>query len=119
MNTPNLLFHNIFRFFDILDESSRNTYFFLVGTNIIATSVSAVQVEINLKNQKEIRKDLIMNIFTFQIVLNLDKLEVAIKSAVFLIAAQFHLFILSIPGQILLNHYSNLKNNMYVLHAVI
>lgn len=53
----NLLFHNIFRFFDILDESSRNTYFFLVGTNIMATSISAVQVKINLKNQKEIKKD--------------------------------------------------------------
>lgn len=53
----NLLFHNIFRFFSILDESSRNTYLFLVGTNIMATSISAVQVKINLKNQKEIRKD--------------------------------------------------------------
>lgn len=79
------------QFFSILDESSRNTYLFLVGTNIMATSISAVQV-----------------------VLNLDKLEVAIKSAVFLIAAQFHLFILSIPGQILLNHYSNLKNNIFM-----
>lgn len=53
----NLLFHNTFRFFNILDESSRNTYLFLVGTNIMATSISAVQVKINLKNQKEIRKD--------------------------------------------------------------
>lgn len=60
-----------------------------------------------------------MNSFIFQIVLNLDKLEIAIKSAVFLIAAQFHLFILSIPGQILLNHYSNLRNNMYVLDVLI
>lgn len=60
-----------------------------------------------------------MNSFIFQIVLNLDKLEVAIKSTVFLIAAQFHLFILSIPGQILLNHYSNLTNNMYVLHVLL
>lgn len=60
-----------------------------------------------------------MNSFIFQIVLNLDKLEVVIKSIIFLIAVQFHLFILSIPGQILLNHYSNLTNNMYVLHVLI
>ncbi|XP_031771350.1 uncharacterized protein LOC100872285 isoform X5 [Apis florea] len=87
-----LIVHNeAIQFFDILDESSRNTYFFLVGSNIIGTSMSAVQI-----------------------VLNLDKLEVAIKSTVFLIAAQFHLFILSIPGQILLNHYSNLTNNIFM-----
>lgn len=37
------------------------------------------------------------------------------RSAVFCGASQFHLFLLSLPGQVLLDHCSDLADNMYVL----
>lgn len=49
-----------------------------------------------------------------QAVINLDRPEEAIRSAVFCGANQFHLFVLSLPGQVLLDHCSDFSNNMYV-----
>lgn len=52
--------------------------------------------------------------FIFQAVINLDKPEEAIRSVVFCGANQFHLFVLSLPGQVLLDHCTELGNNMYI-----
>lgn len=52
--------------------------------------------------------------FIFQAVINLDKPEEAIRSVVFCGANQFHLFVLSLPGQVLLDHCVELGNNMYI-----
>ena len=46
--------------------------------------------------------------------INLDRPEEAIRSAVFCGACQFHLLLLSLPGQVLLDHCSDLADNMYV-----
>lgn len=55
-----------------------------------------------------------MNSFIFQTVVNLDRPEEAIRTAVFLGAEQFHLFVISLPGQVLLDHCTELADNMYV-----
>ena len=57
--------------------------------------------------------------FIFQTVVNLDRPEEAMRSAVFCGASQFHLFLLSLPGQVLLDHCSDLADNMYVLKKVL
>ena len=48
--------------------------------------------------------------------MNLDMPEEAIRSLVFCGANQFHLFVLSLPGQVLLDHCAELANNMYILN---
>ncbi|XP_060815193.1 uncharacterized protein LOC132906742 [Bombus pascuorum] len=48
-----------------------------------------------------------------QTVINLDRPEEAIRSAVFCGACQFHLLLLSLPGQVLLDHCSDLADNIY------
>lgn len=60
-----------------------------------------------------------MDSFIFQTVVNLDRPEEAIRTAVFLGAEQFHLFVISLPGQVLLDHCTELANNMYVFNVCI
>lgn len=60
-----------------------------------------------------------MNSFIFQTVVNLDRPEEAIRTAVFLGAEQFHLFVISLPGQVLLDHCTKLADNMYVFNVCI
>lgn len=50
--------------------------------------------------------------------MNLDMPEEAIRSLVFCGANQFHLFVLSLPGQVLLDHCAELANNMYMLNIL-
>ncbi|XP_050580536.1 uncharacterized protein LOC126917575 isoform X1 [Bombus affinis] len=78
------------QFYNILDESSQSSYLIQVGLNILSISTAAVQT-----------------------VVNLDRPEEAIRSAVFCGACQFHLFLLSLPGQVLLDHSSDLADNIY------
>ncbi|XP_031771341.1 putative odorant receptor 71a isoform X2 [Apis florea] len=78
------------QFYNILNESSRNSYLIQVGLNMMGISVTAVQT-----------------------VVNLDRPEEAIRTAVFLGAEQFHLFVISLPGQVLLDHCTELANNIY------
>ncbi|XP_071873135.1 uncharacterized protein [Bombus fervidus] len=77
-------------FYDILNGSSQGSYLIQVGLNMLGISVTAVQA-----------------------VINLDKPDEAMRSAVFCGASQFHLFLLSLPGQVLLNHCSDLADNIY------
>ena len=54
-----------------------------------------------------------------QTVANLDKPAEAIRTGIFLGAEQFHLFVISLPGQVLLDHCSDLANNMYVSSVLV
>lgn len=54
------------------------------------------------------------DIFVFQTVANLDKPDEALRTGVFLGAEQFHLFVISLPGQVLLDHCDMLADVMYV-----
>ncbi|XP_060815847.1 uncharacterized protein LOC132907105, partial [Bombus pascuorum] len=76
--------------YNILNESSQGSYLIQVGLNILSISTAAVQT-----------------------VVKLNKPEEAIRSAVFCGACQFHLFLLSLPGQVLLDHCSSLADNIY------
>ncbi|CAL7940218.1 unnamed protein product [Xylocopa violacea] len=78
------------QFYDILNESSRFSYLIQVGLNMMGISVTAVQT-----------------------VANFGRPEEAIRTAVFLGAEQFHLFVISLPGQVLLDHCSTLSDNIY------
>ncbi|XP_071873043.1 uncharacterized protein [Bombus fervidus] len=78
------------QFYSILNESSQGSYLIQVGLNILSISTTAVQT-----------------------VVKLNKPEEAIRSAVFCGACQFHLFLLSLPGQVLLDHCSDLADNIY------
>ncbi|XP_050580533.1 uncharacterized protein LOC126917573 isoform X2 [Bombus affinis] len=77
-------------FYNILNGSSQGSYLIQVGLNMLGISVTAVQT-----------------------VVNLDRPEEAMRSAVFCGASQFHLFLLSLPGQVLLDHCSDLADNIY------
>ncbi|XP_017795548.1 PREDICTED: uncharacterized protein LOC108576982 [Habropoda laboriosa] len=77
-------------FYDILNESSRNSYLIQVGLNMMGISVTAVQT-----------------------VLTLDRPAEALRCAVFLVAEQFHLFIISLPGQTLVDHCTKLSKDIY------
>ncbi|CAL7940217.1 unnamed protein product [Xylocopa violacea] len=78
------------QFYNILNESSRSSYLIQVGLNMMGISVTAVQI-----------------------VVNLDKPEEVIRTAAFLGSEQFHLFVISLPGQVLLDHCSALSDNIY------
>ncbi|CAL7940363.1 unnamed protein product [Xylocopa violacea] len=78
------------QFYHVLNESLRISYLLQVGFIMIGISAIAVQMTVSL-----------------------DTPEEALRAALFLIAKQFHLFMISLPGQILLDHCSNLSNNIY------
>ncbi|XP_046143736.1 uncharacterized protein LOC114880719 [Osmia bicornis bicornis] len=81
---------NALQFYEILNETSTTSYLFQVGINMIGISVTAVQV-----------------------VLCLDRPDEATKATVHLVSKQFHLFIISLPGQVLLDHCAELATNIY------
>ncbi|XP_026675078.1 uncharacterized protein LOC108631933 [Ceratina calcarata] len=78
------------RFYGIIDNSSRTSYFFIILFNMIGITVTAVQI-----------------------VLYLHKPEEALRIAVFLIAQQFHLLIVTLPGQVLVDYSSELATDVY------
>lgn len=84
--------HKALQFYEILKENSTNSYLLQIGFNMIGISVTAVQTVLNLDS---------------------DKTEEAIRTAVFLGAEQFHLFIISLPGQVLVDHCSELVVHLY------
>ena len=54
-----------------------------------------------------------------QTVVNFDRPAEALRAAVFHGANQFHLFVLSLPGQVLLDHCNELAKQMYVFTVFI
>ncbi|XP_048265906.1 uncharacterized protein LOC105665636 [Bombus terrestris] len=77
-------------FYNILNENSRSSYLLQVGLNMMGISMTAVQTVANLERPAE-----------------------AVRTGIFLGAEQFHLFVISLPGQVLLDHCSDLANNIY------
>ncbi|XP_050580513.1 uncharacterized protein LOC126917570 isoform X6 [Bombus affinis] len=77
-------------FYDILDENNRISYMIQIGLNMIGITTTAVQT-----------------------VINLDRPGESIRSAVLCGANQFHLFMLSLPGQILIDHCTELTKQLY------
>ncbi|CAK9815525.1 Odorant receptor Or2 [Anthophora plagiata] len=61
----------------------------------------------------EILNDSSRNSYLIQTVLTLDRPEEALRCGVFLGAEQFHLFVISLPGQVLLDHCTALTNEIY------
>ncbi|KAK9306170.1 hypothetical protein QLX08_003063 [Tetragonisca angustula] len=87
-----LMHKEAIRFFNILNESSQRSYMFQIGLSMLSISTTAVKTA-----------------------LNFNKPEEAMRSAAFCGANQFHLFLLSLPGQVLLDNCFNLTNDMYVI----
>nr|XP_033190328.1 odorant receptor 49a-like [Bombus vancouverensis nearcticus] len=77
-------------FYDILDENNRISYMIQIGLNMIGITTTAVQT-----------------------VINFDRPGESIRSAVLCGANQFHLFMLSLPGQILIDHCTELTKQLY------
>ena len=61
----------------------------------------------------------IISTFIFQTVVNFDRPAEALRAGVFHGATQFHLFVLSLPGQVLLDHCNELAKQMYVFGILI
>ncbi|CAK9800145.1 hypothetical protein ANTQUA_LOCUS2389 [Anthophora quadrimaculata] len=78
------------QFYNILQKSSQSSYLLQVGLNMVGLSVTAVQT-----------------------VANMDNPEIAFRCALFFGAEQLHLFIISIPGQVLIDHCLDLANDIY------
>ncbi|KAK9306169.1 hypothetical protein QLX08_003062 [Tetragonisca angustula] len=78
------------RYYNLLNECSQGSYLIQVGLNMLGMSATAVQT-----------------------VINLNKPEEAMRNALFCGASQFHLFLLSLPGQVLLDNCSSLADNIY------
>ncbi|CAL7935957.1 unnamed protein product [Xylocopa violacea] len=84
------LHHEALRYYNVLDNTCRNLYLVQMGINMILISVTAVKL-----------------------IMYLEQLDQAIRSAMFLAGQQFHLYIISLPGQKLLDQSSELSNQIY------
>nr|XP_012143815.1 PREDICTED: uncharacterized protein LOC100879096 [Megachile rotundata] len=73
----------------------------LVGFNMTAISLTAIQVKISLRLSLTYVN---CNIFELQIIMHFDRPADAMRFVLFLIAQNFHLFVISANGQILTNH---------------
>lgn len=91
----------------------------MMGISVTAVQVKKKNLKRRKRDQKIRKKSYLMDSFIFQTVVNLDRPEEAIRTAVFLGAEQFHLFVISLPGQVLLDHCTELANNMYVFNVCI
>ncbi|XP_017754772.1 PREDICTED: uncharacterized protein LOC108546969 [Eufriesea mexicana] len=86
-----VIMHNkALQFFEIMDDCSRNSYFLQVLLNIIGISVTAVQT-----------------------VMNLDRPEEAFRMGIYLVGQQFHLLIITLPGQVIIDQSSELFTDLY------
>ncbi|KAK9306171.1 hypothetical protein QLX08_003064 [Tetragonisca angustula] len=86
-----VIMHNeAIEFYNLLNESNQKSYLIQVGINMMGMSVTAVQT-----------------------VVNFDRPAEALRAAVFHGANQFHLFVLSLPGQVLLDHCNELAKQIY------
>ncbi|XP_053990563.1 uncharacterized protein LOC128882819 [Hylaeus volcanicus] len=79
------------RFFKFLDSLNRNNYLIQLGFNMVGISITA-----------------------YQVIVHLDELDQAIRHCMFFTAMNFHLFVLSLPGQVLVDHSLELATNIYM-----
>ncbi|XP_076764657.1 uncharacterized protein LOC143431640 [Xylocopa sonorina] len=85
-----MLHHEALQFYNTLERSCRNLYLLQMGINMMVISVTAVEL-----------------------VMHLEQPDQAIRTAVFLAGQQFHLYIISLPGQLLLDQSSELSDKIY------
>ncbi|XP_071873140.1 uncharacterized protein [Bombus fervidus] len=86
-----LAMHNdALQLFEMLDDSSRRSYFFQILLTMIGMTVTAVQAAMNLHQPEE-----------------------ALRIGLFLVAQQFHLLIITLPGQVISDHSFELTNDIY------
>ncbi|XP_043511732.1 uncharacterized protein LOC122529551 [Frieseomelitta varia] len=86
-----VIMHNeAIEFYNLLNESNQKSYLIQVGINMMGMSVTAVQT-----------------------VVNFDRPAEALRAALFHGANQFHLFVLSLPGQVLLDHCNEFAKQIY------
>ncbi|XP_076673226.1 uncharacterized protein LOC143371661 isoform X3 [Andrena cerasifolii] len=78
------------QFFDFLDGTNRMTFLLQVGFNMIGTTVTA-----------------------FQVVMHLDDTKEAVRYAIFFGGQKFHLYFLSLPGQILSEYSTGVLDHIY------
>ncbi|XP_076764144.1 uncharacterized protein LOC143431356 [Xylocopa sonorina] len=83
------LHHETLRYYNLLNNTCRNLYLIQMGLNIVLISITAVKV-----------------------VMYLHQADQAIRAAVFLAGQQFHLYIISLPGQLLLDQSLELSDTM-------
>nr|XP_012138695.1 PREDICTED: odorant receptor Or2-like isoform X1 [Megachile rotundata] len=81
--------HEAIKFYEYMNESTRTSYLFQVGLNMLGITSTAVQA-----------------------VMNFDQPQEAFRIIMFLLGQQFHLYTLSLPGQVLLDRSSELSENM-------
>ncbi|XP_053990574.1 uncharacterized protein LOC128882830 [Hylaeus volcanicus] len=79
------------RFYKFLDNLNRNNYLIQVGFNMVGISITA-----------------------YQVMGHLDELDLIIRYSMFFTAMNFHLFILSLLGQVLVDHRLQLGTNIYM-----
>ncbi|CAL7937413.1 unnamed protein product [Xylocopa violacea] len=85
-----IMHYKALQFYQLIDDSSRLSYFFQVLFNMIGITATAVQA-----------------------VMYLHRPEEALRIAVFLIAQQFHLLIITLPGQMLVDQSLHLATDIY------
>ncbi|XP_076671033.1 odorant receptor 9a-like isoform X2 [Andrena cerasifolii] len=76
--------------YELIGNSNRNSYLLQVGLNMVAISVTAVQILMHLDQPAEV-----------------------FRIAMFLSAQKFHLLVLSLPGQALVDYSLGLANDIY------
>ncbi|XP_017754777.1 PREDICTED: odorant receptor 9a-like [Eufriesea mexicana] len=82
--------HKVLQFYHLLAKCCRNLYLVQMGLNMIVIISTAVEI-----------------------VMFLNKPEEAIRASVFLMAQQFHLYVISLPGQDLLEQSLELADKIY------
>ncbi|XP_076766531.1 uncharacterized protein LOC143433197 isoform X2 [Xylocopa sonorina] len=86
-----VLMHNrAIQFYELINDCTRTSYLFQLLLNTIGISITGVQT-----------------------VMYLDRPEEAFRIGIFLLTQQFHLLIISIPGQVLADESLNLSNTLY------
>ncbi|XP_017754773.1 PREDICTED: odorant receptor 67b-like [Eufriesea mexicana] len=85
-----ITYNEAIQFYDILREISESLYIIQISLSMVGTSVSA-----------------------FQTVINMDQPQEMIKCILIFISEQLHLLFISLVGQILLNHSSELEKQIY------
>ncbi|XP_043258964.1 uncharacterized protein LOC122401091 [Colletes gigas] len=87
-----VIVHNkAIKFFEFLDNLNRKNYLIQMGLNMIGISITA-----------------------FQAVVHLHEPDQFFRYCVFFAGQNFHLFILSLPGQVLLDYSLDLATNIYM-----
>ncbi|XP_076636143.1 uncharacterized protein LOC143349091 [Colletes latitarsis] len=87
-----VIVHNkAIKFFEFLDNLNRKNYLAQIGLNMIGISITA-----------------------FQAMVHLHEPDQAFRYGVFFTGQNFHLFIISLPGQVLLDYSLDLGTNIYM-----